>query len=118
CAEDADNQLHRQHFGAVLIFAKALFVDAAKRPNGGHRRAAFDEAAIRPLAADADALGHLDAFAIRESNLAIFGNAGPEQAARAAEVIRGFAASYRTADVVLVLIGGDSLSRSIGQDLD
>ena len=44
------------------------------------RRAAFDEAAVGPFAADADALGHVDAFAIEISKLAVVRHAGAEQA--------------------------------------
>src|SRR5262249_17970092 len=104
--EDADDQFQRQDFGAAGIFAEAIFVDAAKGPDGGHRRPAFDEAAVRPLAADADALRYLDALAIREPNFAVLRHAGAKQVARAADMIDRFAALLGARDIVLVFVAG------------
>src|SRR5262249_9616622 len=98
------DQLERQHLGAAGIFAEALFVDAAEGPDGGHRRAAFDEAAIGPFAADADALRDLNALPVGEPDFAVLRHASAKQGAGAAHMVHSFAALLGARDLVLVFV--------------
>src|SRR5262249_8752638 len=87
-----------------LVFVEARFLDAAERPDGGHRAAAFDETAVGPLVADADSAGDGVSLAVKKIDGAVIRHVGTQQSAGTAEMVDGFAALLAARDIMLVLV--------------